>query len=47
MQTLDALNLWLVELSQAGILPDGWLCAITQAIDTACTILGFGPQFWG
>ncbi len=47
MQTLDALNLWLVELSQAGILPDGWFCGITNWIDKALVLLGFGPQFWG
>ncbi len=47
MQFLDVLNVWLIEMAEAGVLPAGWLCAITQAIDTACIILGFGPQVWG
>ncbi len=47
MQFLQVLNIWLIDLSMAGVLPDSWLCEIVEWIDTACVILGFGPQLWG
>lgn len=44
---MNALNLWLIELCDAGILPGEWLCAITQTVDNVMRFLGLGPVWWG
>lgn len=44
---MNALNLLLVELCDAGILPGEWFRVIAQTVDNVLAFLGLGPVWWG
>lgn len=44
---MELFNALLVNLCEAGLLPEVSLVWITRTVDAVSVLLGFGPQMWG